>query len=85
MQGPDGGKVRDLLSPKRPYSDDTAERVIDLVRGGGYVEQAFEETRSRIKAADAAISTLPATETTGVFANLGEYLLERVESARPSV
>ena len=62
-----------------------AKQVIDLVRGGGYVEQAFEETRSRIKAADAAISTLPATETTGVFANVGEYLLERVESAGPSL
>lgn len=85
MQGPDGGKVRDLLSPKRPYSEDTVEQVIDLVRGGGYVEQAFEETRSRIEAADAAIGTLPVSEITGVFALLGEYLLERVENARPAI
>ena len=77
--------MRDLLSPKRPYTDDTVEQVIDLVRGGGYVEQAFEETRNRIAAADAAISTLPSSETTTVFANLGEYLLDRVESARPAI
>jgi heptaprenyl diphosphate synthase len=83
LDGPDGGKVRDLLTPARPYTDDTVEQVIDLVRTGGYIEEALEETRSRIRAADEAISGLPASEVTDVFSRLGEYLLDRVESARP--
>ena len=82
LDGPQGGKVRDLLVPERPYSDDTVEQVIDLVRAGGYIEEALEETRSRIRAADAAISVLPSSEITAVFSRLGEFLMERVETAR---
>ena len=83
LDGPEGGRVRDLLTPARPYSDDTVEQVIDLVRAGGYIEHALEETRSRIRAADEAISGLPPSEVTAVFSRLGEFLMDRVESARP--
>ena len=75
--------MRDLLSPPRPYSDDTVEQVIDLVRAGGYVEHALEETRRRIADADAAIGALPSSPITEVFSRLGEYLMDRVETARP--
>ncbi|MCJ7726288.1 MAG: polyprenyl synthetase family protein [Acidimicrobiia bacterium] len=83
LEGSEGGKLRDLLSPPRPYSDDTVEQVIDLVRAGGYVEAVVEETRGRIRAADAAIAGLPSSGITEVLSRLGEYLLDRVETARP--
>jgi len=83
LEGPDGGRLRDLLSPPRPYTEDTVEQVIDLVRAGGYIEEALEETRDRIRTADAAIARLPDSEITRVFSRLGEYLLDRVETARP--
>jgi len=82
LEGPSGGKLRDLLSPPRPYTEDTVEQVIDVVRAGGYIEEALEETRERIRAADAAIANLPSSAITGVFSQLGEYLLDRVETAR---
>ncbi|MCB2224395.1 MAG: polyprenyl synthetase family protein [Actinobacteria bacterium] len=83
LEGPDGGKLRDLLAPRRPYGDDTVEQVIALVRSGGYIERALAETRERIAAADAAIAGLPSSAITGVFSRLGEYLLDRVSEARP--
>lgn len=83
LEGSDGGKLRDLLSPPRPYSEDTVEQVIDLVRAGGYIEAVIEETRQRIRTADAAIAGLPSSAITAVFSRLGEYLLDRVETARP--
>jgi len=83
LEGPDGGKLRDLLTPPRPYSEDTVEQVIDLVRAGGYIEHALDETRQRIAAANAAISGLPSSSITEVFSRLGEFLLDRVETARP--
>ncbi len=82
LDGPEGGKVRDLLLPERPYSDDTVEQVIDLVRHGGYIEQALEETRARMSAADAAIAALPPSDVTAVFSRLGEFLMDRVDTAR---
>jgi geranylgeranyl pyrophosphate synthase len=84
LEGPRGAEMRGLLSPARPYSEDTVEQVIDLVRAGGYIDQALEETRSRVRAAQAAAAELPEGEVTGVFAALGEYLLDRVETARPT-
>ena len=84
LGGPEGGRLRDLLAPHRPYTEDTLEQVIDLVRAGGYVEAALHETRQRIAAAEAAIAPLPAGPVKDVFSRLGEYLLDRVDTARPA-
>jgi heptaprenyl diphosphate synthase len=81
LEGPDGGAIRELLETGRPYEQDTVEQVIDLVRAGGHVDRAFAETRARIAAADEAIAALPDSDITKVFRRLGEYLLDRVESA----
>jgi heptaprenyl diphosphate synthase len=83
LEGPDGGKLRDLLASRRPYHDDTVEQVIDVVRAGGYIDEALDETRQRVRAADAAVAALPSSDITAVFGRLGEYLLDRVENARP--
>jgi len=84
LDGPSGGRLHDLLAPRRPYTEDTIEQVIDLVRAGGYVDAALDETRKRIDAAEAAISGLPDSEVRTVLSRLGKYLLDRVETARPS-
>jgi heptaprenyl diphosphate synthase len=80
--GPDGAEIRSLLDPGAPYSDETVNRVIELVRDGGHVDAALAAATAKLAKADAALSVLPDTEATGILHSLGSYLLARVESAR---
>lgn len=80
--GPDGDRIRALLDRPRPYPDANVAEVIDLVRGGGYVDRALEGAMARVEVARQALMVLPDDDTRRVLANLGEYLVTRVDSAR---
>jgi heptaprenyl diphosphate synthase len=81
LSGPQGARVTELLST-RPYPGDAVAEVIDLIRSGGYVDQALEEATARTEAAQRAVATLPNSEAKDVLGRLGIYLLSRVNAAR---
>jgi heptaprenyl diphosphate synthase len=81
LAGPPGARVAELLSAP-PYPGEAVAEVIDLVRSGGYVDQALEEATARTQAAQRAVATLPDGDAKDVFGRLGTYLLGRVSAAR---
>lgn len=80
-QGPDGERIRTLLDRPRPFPEENVAEVIELVRGGGFVNQALETALQRAEVARQALATLPDTPTRQVLSALGDYLLARVSSA----
>jgi heptaprenyl diphosphate synthase len=82
VAGPKGGRVREILSEGRPYSDEAVAEVIDLVREGGHVDAALEDATARLATADAALAELPESRPREILEHLGAYLLDRVEAAR---
>jgi heptaprenyl diphosphate synthase len=82
VAGPHGGRVREILSKGRPYSDEAVAEVIDLVREGGHVDAALEDATVRLATADAALAALPESQPREILERLGAYLLDRVEAAR---
>ena len=79
--GPSGDRIRQLLSSPLPYSDETVEEVIDLVRGGGYVDAALADATRRLELAHDALGALPPGEARSILESLGSYLLDRVDAA----
>ena len=77
-----GGQVVALLEAGHPYSDETVNQVIDLVRDGGHVDAALDTARTRLTIAESALATLPKSEPRTILESLGSYLLHRVEAAR---
>lgn len=78
----DGPRVRSLLSSGKPYARDDVEQVIDIVRSGGHVERALQETERHFALADEAARRLGDGPVGAVLHSLGEYLLDRVTLAR---
>ncbi len=81
-RGPDGNRIRALLDRPRPYPDENVAEVIELVRGGGYVDRALQNALDRVEVARNALAVLPETSTREVLSRLGAYLLGRVESVQ---
>lgn len=81
LTGPDGKRIAELLSV-RPYQGEAVAEVIDLVRSGGFVDQALEEATARADTAQQAVAALPDGEAKAVLGRLGTYLLGRVTAAR---
>ena len=82
LEGPDGDELRRLLADSRPYPPKTVARVIDLARSRGHVERALQVAREHTAAAAAALEALPRGPVAGVLRTLGDYLIDRVETAR---
>jgi geranylgeranyl pyrophosphate synthase len=82
VAGPDGDRVGEILSKGRPYSDEDVADVISLVRAGGHIDAALETASSRLRVAENALEALPDSKPKEILEGLGDYLLERVESAR---
>ena len=82
LDGPDGDRIRDLLSQSRPYPAEVVTEVIELIRSGKYVEEALDEASRRIELAAQSIVELPDTPAKDVLNSLGSYLISRVEAAR---
>jgi geranylgeranyl pyrophosphate synthase len=74
--------VTALLATGRPYSDETVNEVIALVRDGGHVDTALDIAKTRLTIAESALATLPTSQTKSILESLGNYLLARVEAAR---
>lgn len=81
-QGPDGDRIQELLGGGLPYDDDTVTEVIDLVRSGGFIEEALAAATARLDTAESALRSLAPGEARDVLSNLGTFLLARVEAAR---
>ena len=82
LDGPDGARIRELLSRDRPYSQDTIDEVISLVRQGGFVDQALDDAYDRLERASKAVSSLPEVPAKAVLGVIGEYLVQRVTAVR---
>ncbi|HEU4320458.1 MAG TPA: polyprenyl synthetase family protein [Acidimicrobiia bacterium] len=82
VAGPEGDQVLALLGSGRPYSDETVNEVIALVRDGGHVDRALEIAETRLTIAESALATLPSSKPKSILESLGNYLLARVEAAR---
>lgn len=80
--GPDGERIRALLSEGKPYAEDAIREVIDLTVRGGYVEDALDGAVERIRVAEKAAQRIPSNPLMDVLHDLDQYLLDRVESAR---
>jgi heptaprenyl diphosphate synthase len=77
-----GNTIRSLLESPRPYPEDVVHTVIDIVRSDGHVDRALDQAARRIETARTAIGGLPDVPATKVLADLGTFLIERVEAAR---
>jgi heptaprenyl diphosphate synthase len=82
LDGPDGPRIRELLEQDRPYRQSTINEVIDLVRRGGFVDQALDSADRRLEKAAEAIAPLPDVPAKSVLGALGEYLVTRVSGVR---
>ena len=82
LTGSDGDQIRTLLTPDRPFADDTVTQVIELVRAGGHVDTTLDECEQRLAVAGEAIGTLPVGPVREIFTNMGQFLIARVEAAR---
>lgn len=80
--GPDGERVRELLEPGIPYSDETVSEVISLVRSGGHIDDAMTAATHRLQKAEAALDTIEPGPAHEILTELGTYLLARVDRAR---
>lgn len=83
LGGADGDRIRKLLAQDRPYSQDTVDEVIDLVRSGGFTDRSLAEAHRRLGVARAAAARLPDVPARTVLDGLGEYLVERIGRAEP--
>lgn len=80
--GPDGERVRHLLSAEGPLEDAAVDEVIALVRDGGFVDRSLDSARARLDVARETLGRLPEGEPRGILETLGGYLLDRVEAVR---
>ncbi len=78
--GPDGERIRRLLSTETPIEDAEVEEVIALVRDGGFVDRSLDSARARLDVARTTLSRLPDSEPRRILETLGGYLLDRVEA-----
>ncbi|NND85582.1 MAG: polyprenyl synthetase family protein [Acidimicrobiia bacterium] len=84
LGGPDGDRIRELLSQERPYSQATIDEVIDLVRQGGWIEGALDEATARLERAAAAVDGLGTPRVQAVLHRMGQFLIQQVAFARQS-
>lgn len=77
-----GDELRELLGVGRPYPAATVERVLEIVRGGGYVEVGISDAEYRIRRAEKTLDELPLSDAREVMRGLGSYLMGQIDRAR---
>jgi len=80
--GPDGDRLRELLTPTPPRDPATVREVIALVVDGGYVDAAVDRAMERLRVAEKAADRIDDPAIREVLRNLDRFLLDRVELAR---
>lgn len=81
-QDESGGRLRQLLSQPRPYSDAVADEAISLLRAGGWVDRAIDAALARVASAHQGLDVLPSGPAKTSLAELGRYLVDQVETER---
>ncbi len=82
LESDDGDRIRSLLGSGKPHEAVSVEQVIEIVRAGGHIERALKEAEEHIALAAAAAEMLLDGEVTKILQSLGDYLLDRVGTAR---
>ncbi len=82
-EGP-GAELRSLLGVGRPYESATIDRVLEIIRSGGYVEVGISDAEHRIRRAEKSLDELPLSEAREVMRGLGSFLMGQIERARTS-
>ena len=82
LNGENGAEMRDLLGVGRPYASATIDRILEIVREGGYVELGISDAESRIRGAEKTLDELPLSEAREVMRGLGSYLMSQIDRAR---
>jgi heptaprenyl diphosphate synthase len=77
-----GDELRSLLGVGRPYSTATIDRVLEIVRSGGYVEVGISDAEHRIRRAEKTLDELPLSNPREVMRGLGSYLMGQIDRAR---
>ncbi len=80
--GPDGDELRTLLQGGKPYPPEAVARVVTVVKSSGNVDRVLDEAAQRLEVAGKAVARLPRGPVTDVLSQMGQFLLDRVESAR---
>lgn len=79
LDGPEGDRIRKLLSEARPYRPETVDEVIELVRAGDHIDATLTEAHRRLGVADAAAARLPDVPARKILDGLGRYLVTRID------
>lgn len=79
-----GDELRTLLGEGRPYTTATVDRVLEIVRNGGYVEVGISDAEHRIRRAEKTLDELPLSNAREVMRGLGSYLMGQIDRARTS-
>jgi len=79
-----GEELRELLGEGRPYTAATIDRVLEIVRRGGYVEVGISDAEHRLRRAEKTLDELPLSEAREVMRGLGSYLMGQIDRARRS-
>ncbi|MBT8165430.1 MAG: polyprenyl synthetase family protein [Acidimicrobiia bacterium] len=79
-----GDELRSLLGEGRPYPTATIDRVLEIVRSGGYVEIGISDAEHRIRRAEKSLDELPLSNAREVMRGLGSYLMGQIDRARTS-
>ncbi len=82
LDGGNGQELRELLEATRPYPASTIDRVIRVVRDGGFINAAITDAEERIRRAHKALDELPLTDDREVMRGLGAYLLGQIDQAQ---
>ena len=82
FEGEHGDELRELLGTGRPYTSATIERVLDVVRNGGYVEVGIADAEHRLRTAEKTLDQLPLSDAREVMRGLGAYLMGQIDRAR---
>jgi heptaprenyl diphosphate synthase len=84
LAGDPGDELRNLLGVGRPYPTATVDRVLEIVRSGGYVEVGISDAEHRIRRAEKSLDELPLSNAREVMRGLGSYLMNQIDRARTS-
>jgi heptaprenyl diphosphate synthase len=82
LEGPHGEELRALLGAGRPYTTATIERVLAVVRSGGFVEVGIADAEHRLRSAEKTLDELPLSEAREVMRGLGTFLMGQIDRAR---
>ncbi len=82
LEGPDSGRVRELLGSERPYPQAVIDEVISIARRGGYVDRALDNAGLRLERASKNVAGLGNPRVQTVLQRMGDFLLQQVAFAR---